>query len=176
MNEPLVIGTVGRMTPEKNQIQLINIMPELLKLRSDCILLLIGSGPDREKLEDQAIHLGIQEHIVFLGNQQNIYEWLNVLDIFVMPSIFEGFPIAAIEAASNGLPLVLSDTITNELAFLDNVKYIALDENYAAWAATILSMKRHADRNSNDKRKLLNSYDIQSCAKILEKIYVDLNI
>lgn len=173
MTEPFVIGSVGRMTSEKNQIHLVNIMPELLKKREDCFLLLIGAGSEMESIKEYAVQLGVSEHVLFLGSQQNVYEWLNVFDVFVMPSLYEGFPIAAIEAASNGLPLVLSDTITDELTFLENVRYLPLDGSYSSWVDSILGAKRDIGKNSHRMTILLKEYDIHSCAKILETIYTN---
>ena len=129
------------MSKEKNQQFLVHVFKHILDNNPDSILVLVVDGPERHNLENLAEKLGIRDRVIFTGQRTDISAMLNVFDVFVMPSIFEGFPIAGIEALSNGLPLVLSDTITKELSLSANTFYVSLDSGYEHWAETICKNK-----------------------------------
>lgn len=171
-SNPFVIGCVGRMSEEKNQQFLLHVFASVLNIKPDSVLILVGDGPEKSRLEELALTLKISGRVIFTGVRTDIPMLLNAFDVFVMPSIFEGFPIAGIEALSNGLPLVLSDTITRELDFTDYTTYISLQESYENWAKVICEQ--------NEKRHMLSQadivkdkgYDIYLSAKKLEQYYM----
>lgn len=168
--QSFVLGTVGRMTVEKNQIFLVDVFKKVNEIIPDSKLILVGDGDQRINIEKRVDTLGLKDSVLFLGQRTDIPSLLNAFDIFAMPSLYEGFPIAGIEAGTNGLPLVLSDTITRELNFLPNVKYVSLSR-IEDWSQSICSMR---ELKRNDRALELvkkNSFDIRVAAKNLEKIY-----
>ena len=86
-----------------------------------------------------------------------------------MPSLFEGFPVVAVEALMSGLPVLLSDTITKELDFSKNVKYIPLKKE--EWVKAVTSSKINSDRFASADEMIKYGFDIKSSVKELEKIY-----
>ena len=99
------IGSVGRITAQKGFDRLVRALPGL----PEAALVLIGDGPDRPALERQAAELGVAERLVVTGWTDEARRWLSVLDIFVLPSRWEGLPLSILEAMHAGLPVVASD-------------------------------------------------------------------
>ncbi len=164
----LVFGTVGRMSQEKNILYLIDVLDSLVKIRS-CRLMLIGDGDERKDIEEKIEQLGIRNHAILTGKRPDVAALLNAFDVFTIPSVNEGFSIAGLEAGANGLPLVMSNAVPNDLGFLPNTIYLSLG-NPQKWAETISSY--HKGRNENaysDVRS--HGYDIEDSVVILEAVY-----
>lgn len=107
-SKDFLIGTVGRLTSQKNHIFLLKIMKELLTVKSNCKLMIVGDGPLHKSLQESAAKLGISSSVLFAGERKDIKDILSSFDCFVFPSTFEGLGVAAIEAQLNGLPCVCS--------------------------------------------------------------------
>lgn len=131
--EKIVIGCVGRFSAQKNYGYLVDLS-ELLPEKY-CFLC-IGDGDEKEAIKSRIIAEYKQDYFIILDSQKDIERYYNAMDIFVMPSIFEGLPITAIEAQCNGLPCVFSDTITKQVGLTDNCSFISL-QNKKEWATTI---------------------------------------
>lgn len=109
-----VVGTVGRLTEIKGHHDLLEAWNELQSERPDTTLLLVGDGPERDALEAHAADLECGESVRFLGTRDNIPELLDLMDVFVFPSHYEGLPGAVIEAMSAGLPVVATGIDGNQ--------------------------------------------------------------
>lgn len=142
--DALVIGAVGRLVPEKNHRFLINLLKSAVGTRhgaSDVLLLLVGDGPERGLLERLAEKAGVSDRVIFTGDRDDIPELLSAMDIFCMPSLHEGFGIAALEAATVGLPLILSPSLSQAVPhFPVGTRHLVCDITPAAWLAAIQSM------------------------------------
>lgn len=131
-----VAGHVGRFHEQKNHPYLIRVAAELIKLEPDTVLLLIGDGPGRPAAEQQAKDLGIADKVVFAGMRSDVPALMaSVMDVFLFPSLFEGFGIVLIEAQAAGLPYVATDVVPTEADIIQGfgVRH-RLDEDPAAWA------------------------------------------
>lgn len=104
-----VIVNMARLHPCKGQTHLLRMLPAVKESVPDVRLLLIGEGPSRQELQDLARELGIEEHVFFLGFQQNPFRYIAMSSVFVLSSYFEGFPNALVEAMACGLPAVSTD-------------------------------------------------------------------
>jgi sugar transferase (PEP-CTERM/EpsH1 system associated) len=102
----LVVGTVGRLQPVKGIRFLLEAFARLAAEHADVLLLLVGDGPERAPLQSLAQQLGIAKIVRFLGDRPDVSRWLHTMDVFVLPSIWEGMPNAALEAMAVGLPVV----------------------------------------------------------------------
>ena len=168
----VVIGHVGRFSYEKNHNFLIDIFYEYIKKCPNVILLLIGDGELKNEVEKEVNALGIAEKIRLLGIRDDVPDLLNAMDVFVLPSRYEGLGIVAIEAQANGLPIVCSGyvpkevAVTNAVCFIDQSKY----NDITAWCASIDAaiQKGRSDHCSAIKSA---GYDICTEAKKLEEIY-----
>lgn len=169
-----VIGHVGRYMYIKNQSFLIDVFNEVLKYNSDSILMLIGKGPDEVFLRKKVEELKIVDKVMFLIDRDDVNELYQVMDIFVMPSLFEGLPLVAIEAQANGLPCVVSSNISNEVLLTNNIQSFDLTMGEKLWANRLSKISLKRDFNN---LKILKDagFDIANEAKKLEKIYIEMN-
>lgn len=167
------IGHIGRFTYQKNHEFLIDIFKEIHLLNKNTRLLLIGNGPLIDKIKEKVLNLNLENNVIFLGNRKDVPSLYNVMDCFVLPSLFEGLPIVGIEAQAAGLPCFFSDTITKELFITNLANYIALNENPKIWAKKIIEYQWVLRKNmSNEIKK--NGYDINMEIKNLERYYTNL--
>jgi len=170
-NDTIVIGHVGRFNNEKNHSFLIKTFHELLKLNNNIKLMLVGNGELENEIKNMVNDLNLMDKILFLGSVENVNEIYNAFDIFVFPSKFEGLGIVLIEAQCNGLPIIASDTITQEVNISNQIKYISLEKQPQYWAEAIYEKSTNKKRANNLKLILDSGYLIQSTVKDLEKIY-----
>jgi glycosyltransferase EpsF len=147
----LAIGIIGRLVPVKNHVFALSVFEEILKTR-DAVLLIIGDGELRAELEAKS-----NGHVIFTGAVGNINEYYQALDLLLVPSFHEGFPMIAIEAQAAGLSAVLSDTITRTVAVSDSASFLSLEAGAKAWANEILNLKH--------ERKTVDLSDSGYCIK-----------
>lgn len=166
-DDVLVLGHVGRFAPQKNHKYLLEIFKELQNVIPKSYLLCIGDGPLRKEIEQLADKMGILNQIMFLGQRKDIDELLNVMDIFILPSLYEGFPVSLVEAGYNGLPCVVADTVADEIS-IDSIQRISLDAAPAVWAEKI------ADMACVDHKPdvVLPEFDIQIQSRKLQDFYL----
>jgi len=169
-DKDFVVGTVGRLSIEKNQLFLLDVFKKIKEINKNSFLLIVGDGPLMDTIKNTIDDKHIN-NVLLLGNQRNINEILNSFDVFVLPSIYEGLPMTVIESQANNLPCALSKNITEECKINDNVSFISLDDSYEEWANEIIELnKKNADR-SNQTDKMLQ-YDTKNYVKELEKEYL----
>lgn len=166
--DDFVIGHVGRMVYSKNHSFLIKLFSELILLRPKSHLLLVGEGELENEIKNQIVELNIEEKVTILKNRTDIPEILNAMDVFVFPSIFEGFGNVVIEAQAIGLKCIISDTIPKDVIVSENVKVIGLEETSNNWCNAILEP---IVTTSGDYKKI-EMYDMNNEIKRLEKLYM----
>lgn len=168
----LVIGNVGRFSEQKNQVFLINIFYHILKRNKNSCLLLIGTGRLETILKNRAKELGIKDKVLFLGNKENVQDYLSAMDIYVAPSLYEGLSVSLIEAQAEGLRLFLSNRISAETAVTDLVSYFTLDTPSDQIAKYILENKLLSkDRSKYSTILQSSSFNIDSTINNIEKVY-----
>lgn len=167
LEEAYVIGNVGRLCYQKNQTFLLNVFAEVVKRRTESVLLLIGEGADRTKLEAKAAHLGILDKVIFYGKCKQVEELFWAMDVFAFPSRFEGFGIVAIEAQCAGLPVVCSDQVPQEARILPSLTALPLSDGTLQWAEHLLSTDAKKRWEGLPKKK----FDIKEVAKMIEAFY-----
>ena len=134
-------------------------------------MIYLGDGPLFSKIKEEVKELELDNDVVFLGKRNDIPDLLSSMDIFILPSLFEGLPVVGVEAQASGLPIVLSDTITEEIC-LFNYKYLDLKKSPNYWAKEVLSIKRNDNRTQGYLNVKEKGFDISQEAKKLEKIYL----
>ena len=161
-----LIGHAGHLAAVKNQGFLLELMPEILKERPDAYLLLLGEGDDRPMLERKIRELGLEEYVRMTGNVRNVPDYLNAMDAFALPSLYEGMPLSIVEVQSNGLPCVISDRVPKDVFLTELIQPLPL-ENKAAWVRAICAAKReHSEEYA--ARLMKSGFDVQTA---MEKIY-----
>lgn len=143
LEDRFVIGHAGHMAPVKNQSFLLALMPEILKREPNAVLLLLGDGNDRTVLEEKVRELGIEKNVIMTGNVGHVERYLNAMDVFAFPSLYEGMPLAMMEAQTNGLPCVISDRIPKDVCLTDLVTALPLEAHQEEWINGICAAQRH---------------------------------
>ncbi len=160
IEDKFVIGHVGRFCYQKNQEFLIDVFAEVYKKNPNAVLLLIGEGEDKKKIE-QKVHDMKLKNVMFLGNRNDVDRLYNAMDVFVLPSRYEGLPVVGVEAQVNGLPCLLSDKMTKETKMTENAELLCVEEGLEKWADSILN-KINLPRNKNGYRNLIeNGFSIK---------------
>ena len=162
-----VIGQVGRFAYQKNPEFTIDVFNELLKKEQNSYLLLIGRGKMEKELRKKAETLGINDHVHFLISRDDIPELLKAMDVFILPSRFEGLGIVLIEAQVSGLPCVVSDNIPEEAYQSKNITRLSLEDTKEAWANALLRPEGNIERYGN-----IDDYDMKKEIKNLESLYL----
>ena len=135
-----IVGHVGRFSPVKNHRFLVDVFAYLHARNPDAFLLLVGDGPLRSIVSQQIAALHLEESVFFAGIQADPAPWYQAMDLFLFPSLDEGFGIAALEAQASGLPCILSNTIPSECIATDLVTQLPLDISAKEWADYIMHM------------------------------------
>lgn len=167
----LVVGNVGRLHFQKNQTFLLDVFAQLHQKHPDSRLVLVGQGEDEEKLRDHARQLGLDNSVTFAGVQYDVPAWLSAFDLFLFPSLFEGLPIAALEAQANGVPVLASTAaMPRESVLCGNVRRLSLRRTAEQWADTALSLVRAGrEKESEVRRRFVEGgYDIDTEAGKLQ--------
>lgn len=134
-----VIGHIGRLTEQKNTLFIIDIFNEIVKMDSDAKLLIIGDGNLREDMLARIKEYHIEDSVLYLGRREDIQQFYNAMDCFVLPSLYEGLPVVGVEAENYGLPVFFSTEIPKESSACDVLgHFISLSRNAKEWAKIIL--------------------------------------
>ena len=140
LGEGIVIGHVGRMNVQKNHRKILAIFRALCQRRPDARLVLIGVGELADELRALASRLSIERNTLFLGLRTDTDAWYQAMDVFLMPSLFEGLPVVGIEAQASGLPCVFSDRVTQEAVLLPESCRLPLDAPEEVWVEKLLQL------------------------------------
>lgn len=171
-----VIGHVGSFTAVKNQSFIVDIFSELYKKDNKYRLLLIGDGALRNDVQKKVNTLGLSDIVTFTGNISNVHDYVNAMDIVVMPSLFEGLPLTLVEQQVNGLCCVVADTITQEADKTGNLIFLSLDSPVSVWADSIdkLDCNGRSERSNLSIERIKEcGYSIQEEAKKLKDYYIN---
>lgn len=168
--DKLVIGNVGRFTNQKNHTFLIDIFHEIHKKNEKAVLMLVGIGGKEQEIREKVANLGLTDCVKFMGFCSNTNELFWCMDVFLLPSLYEGLPVVGVEAQCTGLPCFMSkDVITDEVKIAENVTFIELEKSAEEWAKIILS----SDLSRRDTYQELKKagYFIEQTVEELEKFY-----
>lgn len=175
LNNKYIVGTVGRFSKQKNPFFILDIIEECAKIDKNFVFLWIGSGKYFEEIKEIAQNRGIDENIYFLGLCEKPEDYYSVLDLFILPSLYEANPIVCVEAQSNGLKCIISDKITRTANITGNVEFLEI-ENPKEWAAEIIKLKNNCSHTVDLKRISDEGYSVKDNAEKLEKIYDKLEL
>ena len=139
-----VVGHVGRFMYQKNHPFLLQVFKEVLRLRENAFLLLVGEGELQETIRQSTREQGLEDKVIFTGARQDVSKLYSAMDVFCLPSFYEGLPVVALEAQANGLPCVFSDRMTEEILLTSKAVQLALDDP-ERWARTVLAFSQRTE-------------------------------
>ena len=156
----LVIGHIGRFTAAKNHQKIISIFEAVCKHDNNAKLLLVGDGELYEEIHNRV-------KVAFAGKVSDPEKYYSVIDVLILPSIFEGIPVTVIEAQIAGIPCVISNIVNSEVVISDACYYLGIDETDEKWANTIISLvNKRANLTENSQ-----NYNIEVAVQLLERKY-----
>lgn len=167
-----VIGHVGRFVMEKNHEFMVDVFHKYVSKHPQAMLLLVGVGPMMPLIQQKVASLGLTEHVRFLGERSDVPTLMQVMDVFFMPSLFEGLPYVLIEAQAAGLPCVISDVINRDIVLTPSVYYASLKDNVALWVSRIEDAMRELQRPDNAGLIAKAGYSVEVTLRQLEDIYL----
>ncbi len=177
LTQEIAIGHVGFFNKQKNHVFLIDIFNEIYKHNKNVRLFLMGYGFKMPEIKKKVKDLGLSHVVSFLGNVDNVSEYLQAMDLMLFPSLFEGLPNVVIEWQASGLPSIISDKITKECKVSDLVCFLPINQDSEMWYKTISKIEIYNDdiRRKKSKEACLllekNGFSIESSTLQLEKIY-----
>jgi glycosyltransferase involved in cell wall biosynthesis len=168
-----VFGHVGRFAEPKNHVFLIEVFNHIAQREPNAWFALAGDGPLRPQIEAWAKGAGIAQRTLFLGMRNDVPQLLaGLVDVLLLPSVWEGLPIALIESQAAGVRALYSDEITPEAEELPQLmRRVSLREPANVWALEAISMAKSPPVISSRGRLAGSRFDIRACAASLEKIY-----
>lgn len=175
LNDAYIIGNVGRFCNQKNHDFLIDIFYEIHKSKKESILMLVGEGELESKIKEKVHILDLDDAVIFMGIRSDVHKLMQIMDLFVLPSLFEGLPVVGIEAQTAGLQCVFSSSITREADITGNVTFIELNDGAKIWRDKIINLTN--ERKSADSKKIkLAGFNIKDQSNYLSKYYIDKHI
>lgn len=172
LEQAFVVGCVGRLQEEKNPRFLLEAFAVLHRRRPDAVLLLVGDGVEREALVRRAADLGLTDAVRFLGIRTDVPALMQAMDVFAMPSRFEGLGIAAVEAQAADLPCVLADGIPAAVGLTERARFLPLRAGADAWGQALWEAGDAAARRDRCQDIARAGYDIQENARLLRDVYL----
>ena len=170
LDDAFVVGHIGRCDiPQKNHPFLIKIFSEILKIKPNSTLLLIGAE-ENEKVVQHCKRFNVYENVKFLGFRNDIDKLLSACDVFLFPSTKEGLPVSIIEAQAAGLPILLSNSVTDEVCVTELVTMFSLNESEKSWAKKTIEIYRQKRQNTFEQMQR-SGWDINESMKILIDYY-----
>lgn len=168
-----VIGHIGRFMPPKNHDYILRVFSCVKCKNSKAKLLLIGDGELRNVIKQKSMQLGIADDVLFLGVRSDVADILQAVDLFVLPSKYEGLGIVLIEAQCEGIPCVIADSVPRECEVCsDLITRRSISEDPERWAECILNLK-DTSRKSRLTEVKLAGYDIAENAAKLQQFYLE---
>lgn len=173
-DDEIVLGHVGRFNKQKNQMFLVDLLNYIVSKNKKYKLILIGIGPLQENVKSRVKELNLENNVIFLNKRNDVNELMMAMDVFVLPSLYEGLPLVGIEAQTTGVPCLFSDSITNEVILNDNSKMISLKATKEEWNNNIkkISLLRI---NREKMCEYSKKYEITNNASELIKYYYKKN-
>lgn len=147
----VVIGHVGNYMPVKNHAWMITVLETLIRQKRNAMLLLVGDGAMRQTMEEQIRNAHLEAHVILTGVRNDIPALLQAMDVFLFPSLYEGMPIALVEAQAAGLPCVISDVITDDVCLTEQVRKVGLSETAKVWADAVWRAAESGRQDESEK-------------------------
>lgn len=171
--DTLVVGHVGRFSLQKSHAFLIDIFEQIHKLHPDSVLMLAGSGELEDEIRTKVHEKHLDDAVLFLGIRKDINKLMNAMNVFVLPSFFEGLPVVGVEAQCTGLRVVTSTAVARELPIENMALYIPLEDSPETWAKKILEFAKY-ERHDTSEQIRKAGYEVKEAARKFQDLYLSL--
>ncbi len=164
-----VIGHVGRFSYSKNHKMILEIFRGICKVKSNARLMLVGDGPLKADVQNKAEEYGIADKILFLGRREDTAQLMQAMDIFILPSRFEGLGLVLIEAQTAGLKCLANNCLPLESNITSNITY--LPDSIDSWIDEIIKYSKGYDRFVNKELIEKAGFSLEQQIKTIEQLY-----
>lgn len=170
----LVFGHVGRFNKQKNHAFLIEVFRLVAEKNDRARLLLAGGGPMIDEIKALVRSCGLAGKVIFTGNTDRVSEYLCAMDVFVLPSLYDGFPLTILEAQASGLFCVASDEVAPETKITEDLIFLPLDAEPAFWAAQLLAVSPKPDTERINAWQTVRDagHDLHDMGPNAERLYI----
>ena len=176
LTDKFVVGTVCRHAEQKNPFFIIDVFYEIFKKDDKSVLLWIGSGPLMQEVQRYVDSKGLHDSVFMLGARQDVNKIYSAMDVFFLPSLFEGLGMVYIEAQASGLYCYASNVVPYDTSVTKNIEYIPLNKNASYWGNEILkSRNQKKDRGDCSELLRVHGFDLRYCSEYLAEIYDSLS-
>lgn len=172
--DTLVIGHIGRFVNVKNHDFILDLFKNLQDKEPNSVLLLVGQGQLMDKIKEKTKELNLEDKVIFAGQRNDINKFYQAFDVFLFPSLYEGFGMVLIEAQTSGLYSIASKFVPSIAKATENVEFLDLNDPLDKWTNIILDNRNNKRKNYIEQIKR-HGYDITTEAKKLEDKYLELN-
>jgi glycosyltransferase involved in cell wall biosynthesis len=166
-----VIGSICRLTEPKNLPFMVDITMKLIEAEPTTSLLLVGDGPLNSYVKDRFAEVNLSEHLILVGKKDNVWDYYFAMDVFLSPSLWEGFGTTVIEAQATGLPCIVSDNFPSSTEMSELMFRLSLSKPTDFWMEKILNMKGQRNDQLMIRRIANAGFDAKEVANILEDFY-----
>lgn len=176
LTDKQVVGHVGRFHPQKNHHKIIELFEHYLKINRNAHLLLVGEGELKTEIKQKIIEKNLKDRVTFYGLTNDVQSLLSAMDIMLFPSVHEGLPLVLVEAQANGLPVLASDSITEEVRLSDYITFESLNHSNDTWLKTMDKILKGNNRNYSKNNIKGTKYDVAIESRKLLNLYTELSI
>lgn len=168
-----VVGNIARFLPAKNHTFILDVFKELHKKNPDSVLLLVGSGPEKEKVQEKVKLYNLTDSVIFLGVRKDVNKIFHAFDVFLFPSIHEGLGIVLVECQAAGIPAVVSNSIPSEALLTNLIEKCNLCDDVDIWVDKIFNSANKNSTYEDITQKLRNGgFDAKQSAHKLQEFYL----
>lgn len=173
-----IYGHIANFIESKNHKYLLEVFKEITDLDENAVLICLGDGNLRQEIEQRIKELGLERKVILAGMRHDAFEFMSAFDIMLFPSLFEGLPLTLIEAQAAGLPILMSDTVTEDVIVTEGlVEKMSISQPAKVWAeraTEICRNKKGKDRTCQRTNIAEHGYDVEALAKWYENYLIGL--
>lgn len=166
-----VLGFIGMLGNIKNPLFALDVFKEYLQKERNAVMVIVGDGVLKEELCSKIDEYNLTDKVMLTGMITDTYKWYQVIDVLLVPSLFEGFPIVLVEGQTAGVNCIVSDTVTKQVAVTDLVRYKSNKVNAKEWADEISNIKIDIEKREKYSEKMYQEgFDVSSMVETVSNI------
>lgn len=171
MSDKHILLHVGAFNSSKNQMFLVEMFSFLKQMNENAKLILIGTGPNLQKVKDQVKAAKLENDVMFIGSTNRVSDFMQMADLFILPSVFEGLGIVNIEAQAAGLRCMVSDVVPEIVRITNLVEFIPLSKGPEYWAEKAMELLSPYERENKIGCICNSGFNARMTANRLQEIY-----
>lgn len=166
-----VVGVIGVLDDRKNPLFALEVFKKYVEKEQNSRLIFVGDGVLKEKIYEKIKDYNLEDRVILTGMISDTYKWYQAMDMLLLPSLYEGFPMVLVEGQAAGVSCLISDTVTKQVAVTDLLHYKSNLDNADEWADELLVIgKQVREREQYSKIMFDKGFDVSSMVKEISQI------